>query len=49
MESVTFSILNPSVRNEWVLESWKDYRGYKTEELKAIDEREKKKLINTTL
>lgn len=38
--------LTPSVRNEWVLESWKDYRGYKTEELKAIDKREKSKLIN---
>ncbi|WKY44857.1 DUF1643 domain-containing protein [Eubacteriaceae bacterium ES2] len=39
--------LTPSVRNEWVLESWKDYRGYKSEELKAIAEREKDKLIST--
>ena len=32
-----------------VLESWKDYRGYKAEELKAIDEREQKKLIGSTV
>lgn len=37
--------LTPSVRNEWVLESWKDYRGFKSEERKAIDDREKSKLI----
>ena len=37
--------LTPSVRNEWVLESWKDYRGFKSEEQKAIDDREKSKLI----
>lgn len=36
--------LTPSVRNEWVLEPWKDYRKFKAEELKAIDDREKKKL-----
>lgn len=37
--------LTPSVRNEWVLESWKDYRGFKSEEQKAVDDREKSKLI----
>lgn len=37
--------LTPSVRNEWTLESWKDYRGFKQIEKDAIDEREKAKLI----
>lgn len=40
--------LTPSVRNEWVLESWKDYRGYKKTEQDSIDEREKAKLIKPT-
>lgn len=39
--------LTPSVRNEWILEPWKDYRKFKAEELKDIDEREKDKLIST--
>ena len=37
--------LTPEIRNDWVLESWKDYRGFKKIEKDAIDEREKAKLI----
>ncbi|MGV8905929.1 MAG: DUF1643 domain-containing protein [Acetobacterium sp.] len=37
--------LTPEIRNAWLLESWKDYRGFKQVEQDAIDEREKAKLI----
>lgn len=41
--------LTPSVRNEWVLESWKDYRGFKNMEKDAIEQREKAKLIKSAV
>ena len=37
--------LTPACRNNWILEPWSDYQGFKKKEVEEIDKREKEKLI----